>query len=365
MGGPNEPGSEPWELGDRGAIQPDANGAARGRASMREVADLADVAISSVSRVLSGHPDVSAQMRERVLSAVAHLDYEPDFLAQSLRRGQTLSVGFVLADISNPLMADIVLGAEAVLRSAGYSLLLMNSENDPALDATHVRFFQSRRVDGMILSLASETDSATLDLIAQVEGPVVVIDRQLPAKLGASAAVNDHRPGMEAAVEHLIDLGHRRIALITGSPAQLPGRERMEAMRAVVARRPEAVEAIYLPGSFSTEHGEAAARRALSADPRPTAIIAGGNQLLIGCLRVMRQMGLRVAQDVSLVTCDDVPLSELYEPPIASIERDTVGLGRVAAELLIGRLVGGDDARTEVLPTSFTARPSCVPPSIA
>jgi len=332
---------------------------------MREVADLADVAISSVSRVLSGHPDVSAQMRERVLSAVARLDYEPDFLAQSLRRGQTLSVGFVLADISNPLMADIVLGAEAVLRSAGYSLLLMNSENDPALDAAHVRFFQSRRVDGMILSLASETDGATLDLIAQVEGPVVVIDRQLPARLGASAAVNDHRAGMEAAVEHLIDLGHRRIALITGSPAQLPGRERMEAMRAVLARRPEAVEAIYLPGSFSTEHGEAAARRALSADPRPTAIIAGGNQLLIGCLRVMRQMGLRVAQDVSLVTCDDVPLSELYEPPIASIDRDTVGLGRVAAELLVGRLVGGDEARTEILPTSFRARPSCIPPSIA
>jgi len=365
MGGPNEPGSEPWNRGDRGVTQSDTNGSARSRASMREVADLADVAISSVSRVLSGHPDVSAQMRQRVLSAVAELDYEPDFLAQSLRRGQTLSVGFVLADISNPLMADIVLGAEAVLRSAGYSLLLMNSENDPALDATHIRFFQSRRVDGMILSLASETDVATLDMIAQVDGPVVVIDRELPAHMRASAAVNDHRPGMEAAVEYLIDLGHRRIALITGSVAQLPGRERMEAMRAVLARRPEPVEAIYLPGSFSTEHGEAATRLALSADPRPTAIIAGGNQLLIGCLRVLREMGLAVARDISLVTCDDVPLSELYEPPIASIARDTVGLGRVAAELLIGRLVGGDDPRTEVLPTIFTPRPSCVPPSAA
>ena len=337
----------------------------RKRASMREVADLADVAISSVSRVLSGHPDVSAAMRDRVLAAVDQLEYEPDFLAQSLRRGQTLSVGFVLADISNPLMADIVLGAEAVLRNAGYSLLLMNSENDPALDAAHIRFFQSRRVDGMILSLASETDPATLDLIGQVEGPIVVVDRRLPEGIGASAAVNDHRPGMEAAVDHLIDLGHRRIALITGSPAQLPGRERMEAMRAVLARRPEPVEAMYLPGSFSTEHGGAAARRALSADPRPTAIIAGGNQLLIGCLRVMREMDLRVAQDVSLVTCDDVPLSELYEPPIASIERDTVGLGRAAAELLIGRLVGGDDPRTVVLPTSFTARPSCAPPPVS
>ncbi len=329
---------------------------------MREVADLADVAISSVSRVLSGHPDVSARMRERVLAAVHRLEYEPDFLAQSLRRGQTLSVGFVLADISNPLMADIVLGAEAVLRAAGYSLLLMNSENDPELDGAHIRFFQSRRVDGMILSLASETDARTLDTIGQVKGPTVTVDRALPPDMGSSAVVNDHRAGMEAAVEHLIDLGHRHIALITGSTAQLPGRERLEAMRAVVARRSEAVDATYRPGSFSAEHGETAARELLSAADPPTAIIAGGNQLLIGVLRVLRARGLRVARDVSLVTCDDVPLSELYEPPIATIDRDTVGLGRVAAELLLGRLVGGEEPRTEVLPTTFTPRGSCAPP---
>ncbi len=219
---------------------------------MREVADLADVAISSVSRVLSGHPDVSAQMRDRVLSAVAQLEYEPDFLAQSLRRGQTLSVGFVLADISNPLMADIVLGAEAVMRSAGYSLLLMNSENDPALDATHIRFFQSRRVDGMILSLASETDAATLDLIAQVDGPVVVVDRELPAVLRGQCGCQ--RPSAAAWRPPSTTSSTWGIGASRSSPgllAQLPGRERMAAMRAVLARRPEQVEAIYLPGSFS------------------------------------------------------------------------------------------------------------------
>src|SRR5687768_17117280 len=140
---------------------------------MREVAELAEVAISSVSRVLSGHPDVSQEMRDRVLDAVAQLEYEPDFLAQSLRRGQTLSVGFVLADISNPLMAEIVLGAEAEMRGAGYSLLLMNSENDPALDAAHVRFFQGRRVDGMILSLVSETDPRTLEVLRAARVPLV------------------------------------------------------------------------------------------------------------------------------------------------------------------------------------------------
>ena len=162
---------------------------------MREVADLADVAISSVSRVLSGHPDVSAAMRDRVLAAVEQLEYEPDFLAQSLRRGQTLSVGFVLADISNPLMADIVLGAEAAMRSAGYSLLLMNSENQPELDIAHIRFFQSRRVDGMILSLTSDDDPGIRELLRGLDVPIVLVDRTLPPEYRASAVYNDHADG--------------------------------------------------------------------------------------------------------------------------------------------------------------------------
>ncbi|MEO5966190.1 MAG: LacI family DNA-binding transcriptional regulator [Candidatus Limnocylindrales bacterium] len=330
---------------------------------MREVAELADVAISSVSRVLSGHPDVSIEMKERVLDAVAQLEYEPDFLAQSLRRGQTLSVGFVLADISNPLMADIVLGAEAELRGAGYSLVLMNSENDPSLDAAHIRFFQSRRVDGMILSLASETNPATIEGITAANVPVVLVDRELRGLDGASAVFNDHATGMEAAVRHLIGLGHRRIALMTGSQDQLPGRERIKGMQKVIAETNGAVEGIYLPGSFSREHGEAAARELLTRDRRPTAIVAGGNQLLIGCLRVLQAAGLRVPDDVSLVTCDDVPLSELYRPPIASITRDTVGLGRTAADLLMHRLgENPGQPETVVLPTVFMPRASCAPP---
>jgi LacI family transcriptional regulator len=302
-------------------------------------------------------------MRSRVLDVVAQLEYEPDFLAQSLRRGQTLSVGFVLADISNPLMADIVLGAEAVLRTAGYSLVLMNSENDARLCSAHIRFFQSRRVDGMILSLASETNEATLEAIASVAVPLVVVDRELPPQFDTSAVVNDHAAGMEAAVRHLVELGHRRIALISGSLDQLPGRQRQLGMQRVLAEAGGDVEGIYLPGSFSRGHGEAATRELLTRDERPTAIIAGGNQLLIGCLGVIQEAGLAVGKDLSLVTCDDVPLSTLYQPPIASITRNTVELGRVAAELLLERLgENGGPARRVLMPTVFIPRASCAPP---
>lgn len=332
----------------------------RKRASMREVADLADVAISSVSRVLSGHPDVSADMRERVLDAVTQLEYEPDFLAQSLRRGATLSVGYVVGDISNPLIATITSGAESVLRQAGYSMLLMNSENDPELDAAHIRFFQARRVDGMILSLASERQQETLDVLGQVDVPVVMVDRDVDAQLDASIVRNDHKAGMRAAVDHLLDLGHRRIVLITGGLDLWPVRERIAGMTEGVAARGVPDETSSLVGSLSAEHGERSTEQVLAMHPRPTAIIAGGNQVLAGCIRSLHRHGIRIPEDISLVTCDEVDLSELHIPPIASIARDTLRLGNTAAELLLERINGGEP-RTVLLPTTFNARPSCGP----
>jgi LacI family transcriptional regulator len=190
---------------------------------MREVADRAQVAMSSVSRVLSEHPDVSPAMRERVLAAVDALGYRPDLLAQGLRRGATHSIGFVVGDISNPMLAQTVKGAEGRLREEGYSVLLSNSEGDPKLDAEYVRVFSQRRVDGLMLSLASETEAATLEALYEVETPCVLLDREVAGLEGASTVLADHRSGMRAAIGHLLDLGHRRIGLIAG-PEMRPTR---------------------------------------------------------------------------------------------------------------------------------------------
>jgi LacI family transcriptional regulator len=299
-------------------------------------------------------------MRERVLAAVRELEYEPDFLAQSLRRGATLSVGYVVGDISNPLIATITSGAESMLRSAGYSMLLMNSENDPALDVAHIRFFQARRVDGMILSLSSERRPETLEVLAQVDVPIILIDRDVPGDLRASIVRNNHREGMRAAVGHLLDLGHRRIALITGALDLWPVRERIAGMAEAVAARGRPDETVSLVGSLSAEHGERSTEQLLAMHPRPTAIIAGGNQVLAGCVRALARNGIRIPDDMSLITCDEVDLSELHSPPIASVSRDTLLLGRTAAELLLERLNGGEP-RTVLLPTTFTPRPSSGP----
>jgi LacI family transcriptional regulator len=329
---------------------------------MREVADRAQVAMSSVSRVLSEHPDVSPAMRERVLAAVDALGYRPDLLAQGLRRGATHSIGFVVGDISNPMLAQTVKGAEGRLREEGYSVLLSNSEGDPKLDAEYVRVFSQRRVDGLMLSLASETEAATLEALYEVETPCVLLDREVAGLEGASTVLADHRSGMRAAIGHLLDLGHRRIGLIAG-PEMRPTRERIAGAHEAYRERNLADELAVVPGSFSAEHGEHASDELLSRPAAPTALVAGGNQLLVGVLRTLLQRDLRFPTDVSLLTCDDTEITTVLRPPIGAVSRNSLEAGRAAAELLLRRLRSPEAGpETIMLETQFAARQSCAPP---
>jgi len=331
-----------------------------GPASMREVAELAGVAMSSVSRVLSDHPDVSPPMRARVLAAVDQLGYKPDLLAQSLRRRETRSVGFVVSDVSNQLFAEIVKGAETALREAGYSMLLTNSENDPELDAEHVRLFERRRADGLILSLAQERHPPTIEQLERLDIPFVLIDRDVPPTIAASRVLSDHRRGMTAAVDHLLGLGHRRIALITGQSTR-PGRERRLAFEDAFAARGLPPTHAVREGTFSLETGARFTEELLELPHPPTALIAGGNQLMLGALRVISDRGLELGRDLSFVGCDDIAVTSLYRPPIAVVRRDNVALGRTAAELLLARIRDGAEPSEVVLPTEFVARSSCGP----
>jgi LacI family transcriptional regulator len=338
------------------------DGISNRRAGMREVAELAGVAVSSVSRVVSGHPDVSPAMRHRVLAAVSSLGYQPDFLAQSLRRGATLTVGFIASDISNPLMAEIASGIESVLKTEHYSLVVMNSGLDPGQEASNIEFLNRRRVDGMILSLSSERKKETIKALRDLRVPIVVVDRDLPARLNASSVISDHRTGVFAATTDLLTLGHRKIGLVTGPLDTRPARERLAGVReaTLAAGLPDAY--VYRTHSFAAEYGDAATEELLALAPAPSAIIAGGNQILVGCLRTFRRHGLRVGTDVALVTCDEVPLAELFNPPIAAVVRDNSAMGRAAAQLLLERMRDSGGARQVVIPTAYVHRDSACPP---
>jgi LacI family transcriptional regulator len=328
------------------------------RPSIKEVADRAGVAISSVSRVLSDHPDVSDAMRERVRGAVADVGYRPDLLAQGLRRQKTMSVGFAASDISNPVLAETITGAERTLRGAGYSMLVTDAEGDPALDASQIDLLQQRRVDGLLLSISDERDPSLAALLADIDTPFVLVDRDAPSGVEALAVHFDHQLGMRAAAQHLVELGHRRITMIVGGPRR-PARERQAGVES--AFDSAGGEVIIRAGTLTREHGEQATYAALDDDEASTAIVAAGNLLMHGALRALRTRGVRVGTDISFVGCDDVAVAEFHEPQIALVRRDTRHLGEIAAQLLLSALDGGEPPAALPLPTEFAPGPSCAP----
>lgn len=326
---------------------------------MKEVAEHAGVALSSVSRVLNDHPDVSEKMRRQVLDAIAEVGYEPNLLASSLRRGSTMTIGFIATDISNPLFAEIALGAERTLDEAGYSMVLTNSEGSGERDEEMIRLLRWRRTDGLMIAVSDERRAGTLAELTRLEEPVVLIDREVRGLEGPSIVTSDHARGMRAAVDHLIELGHTRIALVSGSRSLRPPRERLRGFRrAFRSHGMEPPEDLLKIGSFSAAFGEEATLELFGGDGPPTAVVAAGNLLLTGVLRALRELGLAVGTDVSLISCDDVPLTELHSPPITVIDRDAHRIGELAAELLLERLVDGAPPRTAQVPTSLIVRDS-------
>lgn len=328
--------------------------------NIKAVAERAGVGIGSVSRVLSGHASVSPDMHERVTAAVLSLGYKPNLLAQSLRRRSTRTIGFLISDIANPLLSSIVSGAESVLRAEGYSVLLTNSGGQPDIDAQQIRLLLQRQVDGLIVLPASEDHPATIAALRAAAVPVVAIDRHLPADLGFSAVLSDHYAGVSEATRHLLQLGHRRIALVAGPKAR-PAHERARAFLAASASGGGKSGFTVEYGPLSAARGEMSVRRLMGLPRPPTAILLGGIQLLEGALKILQELGVVLGLDLSLICCDDIPLSRLHQPPIATVVRSTDTMGSTAATILLDQMRDAAPPSTRLLSTWFEARQSCCP----
>jgi LacI family transcriptional regulator len=321
--------------------------------SITAVAERAGVGLGSVSRVLSGKGSVSPEMLRRVREAAESLGYQPNLLARGLRSRATNTIGFVISDITNPLLAAIVGGAEAVLSEAGYSVLLTNSGGRPEVDAQRIGLLLRRQVDGLIVLPAYEGAPGTIAALAGAGVPIVAIDRELPGVPDASFVLSDHYTGILAATRHLLGAGHRHVALVAG-PDMRPARERLRAYS-------DAHASAGVPpfgftfGPLSAARGAAAVGELLGAAEPPTAIILGGNQLLEGAIEAAQSRGVAIGRELALVCCDDIPLGRLHRPPIPTVMRDTDGMGRAAARAFLAR-IAGEIPPPEVMPTWFEPR---------
>lgn len=337
--------------------------------TIREVAKHAGVSISSVSRALSDHPHVSDELRARVQASALALGYQPDFLAHSLRSGRTQSVGFIVGTISNPIMADISASLGNVLAEHGYALMLLSSQNRPEMDVSYLQFLARRQASGLIISTATSGTGHIDDLLAQLEIPTVMLDRERLPGNHISSVQSDHRSAMQAAVLHLASQGHHRIALIGGKDI-FPARARLAGFydgfqQAGIEAEPSLVRS----SGMSKAVGYNETLSLMAAANRPTALIAGGNLILAGVLQALQELKIAVGRDLALIGCDDTELTRLYSPAITVIARDLALIGETAARLLLETIQNEDEkqdgsglsdtaGKTVILPTQLVIRES-------
>src|SRR5215210_6912784 len=347
---------------ERAAANGGANGGAPGangrRPTMREVAAVAGVSLSTVSRALNADPKVDPKLAERVHSAVAMLGYRRDVTATTLRRADRLSasIGLVFDDVANPFHATLHRGIEDVARARGVLAFAGSSDEDASRELDLVQAFLSRRVDGLIIVPAGADHSYLLrDREAGVG--LVFVDRP-PAFIDADVVLSDHAGGARAATAHLLAAGHRRIGYL-GDRQRIPSAvERLRGHREALAAHgvPVDPDLLRLELENSAMAREAALDLLDGEDP-PTALFAAQNLITIGAVEALRARRLR--HDVALVGFDDITLADALEPGLTVVAQDPWSLGRAAAELLFARLDGeAGPSRRIVLPTTLIPRGS-------
>lgn len=330
--------------------------------TIHDVARRAGVAVSSVSRVLSDHPDVSESMRVKVRAAADELGYTPDLVARSMRSGTTGVIGLVVRDYANPFFGQVIRGIEEVLTDAGYTLIVTSSGRDPSHEARLIGTLRQRRVDALLLATVSDRVPATRKVIAAYDRPILLLDREFP-RLSIPRILFDHASGVRDATADLLSKGHRRIAFVTGTPDVRPTRERLRGFAA--AYRDAGVdpaEGIQASEVFSTVVARDTAMRLLGlpARQRPTALIAGGMQATGGVLEALSDLGLEAGRDVSMISCDDLPWLRVMRPRVSAVSRDAERFGRAAADQVL-RMVRGEEPSEVVLPTVYEPRDTTCP----
>ncbi|MFT4285543.1 MAG: LacI family DNA-binding transcriptional regulator [Protaetiibacter sp.] len=319
---------------------------------MRDVAALAGVGLKTVSRVINGEEKVAPETAERVLRAASQLDYRPDFYAGTLKRGdrRTRTIGLVVGNVANPFSGSIGRAVEDVATDHGSVVLTSSLDDDPAREERVVAHLLQRRVDGLVLTTARSDQSYLVR--EQERGTAIAFVDRAPTGIVADVVVTDNAESSAAAVRHLADHGHRRIAYLGDRPQLWTAHERLRGYRSAAPDQTHVVEDV------EDEDEAAAATEALLSRPDPpTALFTAQNLITIGAIRALRRLGL--SHRVALVGFDDIPLGDLVEPAITVVRQEPYEIGRRAAELVFARLA--DPAlppRTHVIRSTLVPRGS-------
>jgi LacI family transcriptional regulator len=329
--------------------------------TVRDVARRAGVSAMTVSRVVNDQPGVSAETRKKIEAAIAELNYAPSKVAGSLISAKTELIGMIVPDVSNPFFGPIVRGAETAARKAGYRLLLCNSESDLRLEKDYVADLVAHRVEGLLIAPVGDKSANHLGRLVEQRFPIVLLDRQVEGLACDSVSLDNVAAGRRL-VQHLIAVGHRKIAIVTDADDVSTGRDRLQGAKLAFddAGLPFDEDLVF---HTSTDQigGYRAAQLVLALPERPTAIFAVNNMTAVGVMQALRQASLRVPEDISLVCFDDVQHLAVISPFLTVVDQPAETMARVATQLLLERIVGnaGKQPRIISFPGELIVRKSC------
>ena len=328
--------------------------------NIRDVANLAGVAPITVSRVVNGADSVAEVTRLRVRQAIDQLHYVPNSLARSLRSRQSHTIALIVSDITNPFWTTVARGVEDTAAENDYRTILCNTDENPAKETNYLNLLVERRVDGVIIAPATP-EKKRLALLKQLKVPCVLIDRRVKG-FRADSVYGDSHTGAQLLIDHLIDLGHQRIALINGPSTISTAQDRADGYRASLEAHGVAVdESLIFQGDFKQDSGYRLVKQALTCDPRPTAIFAANNFIALGVLQALQEAGLHVPEEIALVCIDDVPYLSAIDPFLTVAVQPAYDMGAAAARLLVERLTTRRTGKTRevVLAPHLIVRRSC------
>jgi DNA-binding LacI/PurR family transcriptional regulator len=324
-----------------------------------DVAKRAGVSKSLVSLVMRNSPNVSEARRTAVLKAAEDLGYRPNALARGLVQGRTYTIGVLLSDLHNPFFAEIVDGIEETISLSQHRALLGTGNRDPHREARTVEAMLERQMDGVIL-VSPAVSKGEISTVAQ-NTPLVLVGRRVRDQT-LDCVVNDDFAGAVLAVEHLAELGHRRIAHISGGSGA-GARARLRGYRHAMQRLDLERHAQVATGTYTDQGGYHGALRLLDTEPPPTAIFASNDFAALGALTAISEAGLSVPEDVSLIGYDNTYLAALSSISLSSVNQPRREMGTIATRLLLERIEARRaESRLEVLMPTLIARSTSAPP---
>jgi LacI family transcriptional regulator len=326
--------------------------------TIKDIALHAGVSITTVSHVVNGTRFVSETARVRVNDAITALKYVPSALARSLKNNRTHTIGMMIPNCSNPFFAELIRGIEDTCFAADFNVILCNSDDDANKQRKYIRVLTEKQVDGLII-FSSGGDTELSQLLREIEMPRILLDREVE-QVSADLVEVDHEAGAWIATRHLIDLGHKRIACITGPLDLAPARQRLNGYRRAIAEAGLPVTPMWeVDGGFTSEMGYSAMQRLLVLSQKPSAVFASNDLMAIGAICAATAHGLRVPEDVSVVGFDDIALAAYSSPPLTTVVQPKHQLGAMAASFLIERIAHPDrPLRREILQPKLSLRKS-------